>query len=327
MNEAFEPRFDHLLDDDHLEEYGRFQQHLGLLEDERRVSAFARAIAARAEGAVVVDVGAGSGVLGILALVHGARHAYLVEPSRKMGAYIDHLARMNGVADRVTRLPSTLEQLPADALPATFDLLVSETLSSCLFGFGSWDALPALAARVPDPKGLIPRRGTLYAALTDRELATRGPAAAGLRALTDAGLRCDLFEHTFRSAGNVYDKGVYLRACADGELRSAPVASFDLASPRPIRLDGAHLVAPASGTAVGLVLAWQVHLSDGPPPITLGSADPALTSWYPLYVPFPAPVRAPSLDVRMVLTRQDAPYPYAFRFWSGDVPLTHTLFW
>ena len=55
---------------ENFEEYGRFQQHLGLLEDTMRVGVYHAAIKASATDGrrVAVDVGGGSGVLTMCAL-------------------------------------------------------------------------------------------------------------------------------------------------------------------------------------------------------------------------------------------------------------------
>lgn len=73
MATSFEPDFRALLATraPTIEEYGRFQQHLILLEDRRRVSAFADAIEKCAPCGVVVDVGAGTGILALIALKRG----------------------------------------------------------------------------------------------------------------------------------------------------------------------------------------------------------------------------------------------------------------
>jgi len=179
-----------------LEEYGRFQQHLGVLEDAGRIGRFRSAIDTIPAGDVVIDVGAGTGVLGLLSLVRGFRHAILIEPSRKMGAYARHLAELNGFSDRVTVISARLEEVDFSLLPASIDMVVSETLSSLIFGFGSWDFMPALIDRLRDSRNVVPSRGRLLVAPVSRRMATRGPDSDGLQILKNSGLKIDLFEHT-----------------------------------------------------------------------------------------------------------------------------------
>lgn len=76
-------------------------EHAHMLLDRVRVDAFARAIAAVVRpGDVVLDVGAGSGVLAILAARAGARRVYAIERSGAVELARRHVAD-NGVADVV----------------------------------------------------------------------------------------------------------------------------------------------------------------------------------------------------------------------------------
>jgi len=309
-----------------LEEYGRFQQHLVLLEDAGRIASFRRAIESIPPGDTVMDVGAGTGVLALLALRHGFRHAILVEPSRKMATYARHLAALNGFESRVTVVESRLEDIALDSLPS-LDLVVSETLSSFIFGFGSWDALPQLARRVRDPRHVIPYRGTLLIAPVERAMASRGPDTDGLKLLAEAGVRIDLFERAFRSAGNVYDKASTARALARGEAVATELASFDFAASTPFSLSrGTTLRPPLGGAAVGALVFWDIQLSALRADDVFTNLDPRVTSWFPYYVAFRRPVDT-ATSVTLELVPCDAPYTYAFRLMGDGEPLTHTLYW
>lgn len=324
----FTPNFADLLERDgksSLEEYGRFQQHLVLLEDPGRIGAYLTAIRQAPPGDVVVDVGAGTGILGMLALKCGFQHAILIEPSRKMGEYIRHLATLNGVQDRITVIESTLEALRPAALPRSIDLIVTETLSSLLFGFGCWDALSGLAERLTDPRRIVPLRGRLFAAATHEPLATRGPSSDGLALLRDAGIVVDLFERTFRSGGNVYDKAVVARLLSEGILQPVQIASFDFTRSPQITLSGANVGNAGVRTYCGVVTFWEVDLATDSP-VTITNLDPRISSWYPFYVPFVKPIYGP-FDLRMKLVPFDAPYKYAFQFVSDDEDITNVLYW
>lgn len=308
-----------------LEEYGRFQQHLVLLEDAGRIGRFRSAIDTIPAGDVVIDVGAGTGVLGLLSLVRGFRHAILIEPSRKMGAYARHLAELNGFSDRVTVISARLEEVDFSLLPASIDMVVSETLSSLIFGFGSWDFMPALIDRLRDSRNVVPSRGRLLVAPVSRRMATRGPDSDGLQILKNSGLKIDLFEHTFRSAGNIYDKAVVACALADGTLQAAELASFDFGRNPPILLDGVK-VAPAPGRSVGIILFWDVQLAARAPEEQFTNLDPLVTSWYPYYIEFIRPIET-SVHLKLQLVPCDAPYTYAFRILADGEPVTNVLYW
>ena len=327
----FQPTFrqNDLTEPEHLEEYGRFQQHLGLIEDQERLKAFLGAITDAPIGEVVVDVGSGTGLLALVALKCGFGHAVLIEPSRKMCAYARHLAQINGVLDRVTIVERTLETVPENVLPSQIDLIVTETLSSLIFGFGSWDALPNLISRLSHQGTIIPVSGKLHAALATKDYATRGSGKAGLGLLQRAGIQIDLFERTFRSGGNVYDKSTVQSDLESGLLRPSLIASFDFRKSIPIRLEMTDLAAPVEACG-GLVLYWDVALSVNGSRTRISSLDPGLTSWYPFYVPFRDPIFVRSregLPIKMELHKIDAPYPYAFQFVSNGIELTNVLYW
>ena len=260
-----------------LDEYGRFQQHLILLEDYGRITGFKAAIESIPVGDVAIDVGAGTGVLGLLALAHGFRRAILVEPSRKMASYARHLARINGFDERITIIQARLEDVDFDSLPTTLDLIVSETLSSMLFGFGSWDVLPRLAERVRDRQNIIPNQGRLLIAPVAKSMASRGPDTDGLAIRREAGLSIDLFDRTFRSGGNVYDKEIVARLLATGEVHSAELASFDFQNASPISTERGAVFRPPEGGAVGALLFWDIQLSPCAPSVRFTWCGPLST--------------------------------------------------
>lgn len=312
-----------------VQEYGRFNQHLALLEDKIRVARFLEAIGLAPCGRTVVDIGAGTGVWALSALKRGFEHAFLVEPSIKMCRYASHLAELNGLADRITIIPKALEDIDADDLPDEIDLLVSETLSSVIFGFASWDALPGLAARVPKSGRVVPARGRLLAGLVSRDVSQRGPSHGGLKLLGDMGLELDLFDVTFRSGGNCWDKLGLLWELQRGNLAMNEIASFDFARMPVIALDGGTLEAPRDDVFVGAVLYWSVDMIEGGE-CTLASIDPELTSWSPPFVRFAAPVRllcGEMLPCAIGLEAVDHPYKYAIRLLSDGIPLTDRLYW
>jgi Ribosomal protein L11 methyltransferase (PrmA) len=311
-----------------IEEYGRFQQHVGLIEDGARVRAFCDAIGRSKGRGVVVDVGAGSGLLGVIALKCGYDRAILVEPSRKMCAYAEHLASLNGVRDRVTIVNSTLETVPSTVWPRSLDLIVTETISALIFGFTSWEALPALVKRLGPDGTIIPRSGRVFAALAERDYSTRSGASSGFGFLESLGVRIDLAARTFRSGGNVYDKAEVLADIRDGRLTPAPIAAFDFAKSAPFSMDGGRLLTSAA-PACGVVAFWEIELSAPESCVTITSIDPLLTSWCPFYIPFKEPLETmePSLLVRLEFRKVDAPYDNAFQLCGESGPLTHTLFW
>lgn len=133
-------------------------EHRAYLSDTVRLDAFRRAIEVTVRpGDVVVDLGSGTGVLGLFALRAGARHVYSIENSGmiEVGRAI---ARTNGVADRVTFIArhSTEVQLPEPA-----DVLVADLVGAMGFEIGMFGTY-ADARRFMKPGGrMIPRTVTM----------------------------------------------------------------------------------------------------------------------------------------------------------------------
>ena len=135
----------------------------GMIADERRFSAYARAVEAKVTpGSLVLDLGAGPGIMALLACRAGASRVYAVEPDN-----IIDLARLaaaaNGCADRVVCIQ---ELSTAIDLPEKVDGIVAD-LRGVLPLFGS--SIPSIIdarRRFLKPGGwIVAGRDTLWAAL------------------------------------------------------------------------------------------------------------------------------------------------------------------
>jgi len=137
--------------------------HQTLLADRVRNRAFAAALRARVRpGSAVMDLGAGSGVWGVLAARLGARRVVAVEKDPLLARVIERLAWENGVEDVLRVVEGDSRRLD---LPRSFDLIVSETVGSAAF---DEDIVPILAdarRRFLKPGGgLVPEGLALWAA-------------------------------------------------------------------------------------------------------------------------------------------------------------------
>ena len=107
--------------------------HLSMLVDEPRMRAFARAVRRSVRpGDVVLDIGAGTGVLSFLACSAGASRVYAVE----QGPVIElarGLSERNGFDDRVVFIN---DWSTAVELPELADVVVTETIGNAALDEG-----------------------------------------------------------------------------------------------------------------------------------------------------------------------------------------------
>ena len=112
--------------DEYFAEYGQLYDHVGMLQDHVRMQAYYDAIRLNAErhfkGKVVLDVGAGTGVLSVWAAKAGARRVFAVEATG-VASHAEALVEAHGLSDVVTVLNGRMEQLE---LPEKVDVLLSE---------------------------------------------------------------------------------------------------------------------------------------------------------------------------------------------------------
>lgn len=137
-------------------DYGR------MIADPVRTRTYARALeGAVRPGAVVLDIGTGTGIFALLACRYGARRVYAVEPGDVIQTARE-IARANGLEDRIVFLQDVSERVE---LPERADVIVADVRGALPF-FGR--AIPALMdahERLLAPGGvMIPRRDTVYVA-------------------------------------------------------------------------------------------------------------------------------------------------------------------
>lgn len=128
------------------------EEHRHYLADEARLRKYAAAIAHGVRpGDVVIDLGAGTGILGLLALRAGARRVYAIDASPALGL-ARAIVTANGMADRVVfiRDRSTHAQLPELA-----DVVVADQLGAFGYGAGVLEYFADARARLLKPSGRI----------------------------------------------------------------------------------------------------------------------------------------------------------------------------
>jgi precorrin-6B methylase 2 len=134
-----------------------------MIDDEVRMGAFREALAATIDpGSVVLDLGAGTGIMALLACRYGAKRVYAVEPSDALQVARETAAK-NGYSDRIICIQ---KRSAAANLPERVDVIVEDMRG----------ALPWCSTHIPDlidararflkPDGLIiPRKDTVFCAV------------------------------------------------------------------------------------------------------------------------------------------------------------------
>ncbi len=276
--------------------YAEIEVHRTMICDRVRTDAFRRAIDSVVHpGDVVLDVGAGSGILSAFAARAGAARVYAVERTA-----VAALAQQLAVANEVGKIVDVIHGDITDiVLPERVDVIVSEWLGG--FGIDEGMLVPVIAARDRwlKPGGImIPRSVTAWVALVhDRHLAE---TVAFLRD-TPYGLRFDdLVEKTVNEIS--YSGSFRHLAASDKRSDASRLWTTD-ASRIPIgEAQAPHeaetlLSVRTHGTANALALWFSAELA---PTISLsiGPGAPP-THWGMTTAPLRAPVElTPGTSVR-----------------------------
>jgi SAM-dependent methyltransferase len=267
--------------------YAEFEVHRSMICDRVRTEAFQRAIDAVVKpGDVVLDIGAGSGILSVFAARAGARQVYAVERTT-IAAFADELVAANGVANVVQVMQGDVTEID---LPEHVDVIVSEWLGG--FGIDEGMLVPVIAARDRwlKPGGvMIPSSVTAWAALVhDRYLAETVQCLQG----NPYGLRFDdliektvneiLYSGTFRHLAGQDKRSDASRLWTTDALR-IPLEQAQA----PHEAETA-LAIRNNGTANALALWFSAQVGPGVL-LSIGPGDPP-THWGMTTAPLRAPV-------------------------------------
>ncbi|CAH1393140.1 unnamed protein product [Nezara viridula] len=112
--------------------YGYLSQQQNMLQDYVRTSTYQRAVLTNSEDfrdKIVLDVGAGSGILSFFAVQAGARRVYAVEAS-SMAQHAETLVAANNVHDKIKVIAGKIEEIE---LPEMVDVIISEPMGYMLY--------------------------------------------------------------------------------------------------------------------------------------------------------------------------------------------------
>lgn len=150
--------------------YGYLSQQQNMMQDFVRTSTYQKAINGNFvdfNDKVILDVGAGSGILSFFAAQAGARKVYAVEASN-MAQYAQQLVAANNLSDRISVIAGKIEEIE---LPEKVDVIISEPMGYMLYNERMLETyLHAKKWLKPDGK-MFPSRGDLHVApFTDEAL-------------------------------------------------------------------------------------------------------------------------------------------------------------
>jgi len=110
----------------------------------------------RIQGATVMDIGTGSGILAFLAAQCGAKKVYAVDASPSCARLASRLSRANGFVGVVEVVPKHLEDITEHDIPrGSADVIVSELFSHFLVGELGLQAVTVAKERFLSPGGLV----------------------------------------------------------------------------------------------------------------------------------------------------------------------------
>ncbi|XP_026279262.1 histone-arginine methyltransferase CARMER isoform X1 [Frankliniella occidentalis] len=169
-NSAFACRTDDSSAIQYFQFYGYLSQQQNMLQDYIRTSTYQRAVLSNTvdfKDKIVLDVGAGSGILSFFVAQAGAARVYAVEAS-SMAQHAEQLVRANNLADRISVVAGKIEEID---LPEKVDVIISEPMGYMLFNERMLESfLHAKKWLKPDGK-MFPSRGDLHVApFTDEAL-------------------------------------------------------------------------------------------------------------------------------------------------------------
>lgn len=178
-------------DTDYFEGYGDLSIHVEMLSDFVRTDTYRRGImAAGIKDKIVMDVGAGTGILSMFAVQAGAKHVYSIEPSA-VASDMQEIINDNGYADKITIIRKMSEDLTLEDFDGNKpDFIVSEWMGYFLYFEGMLPSVIKARQMFGDTAKMLPSNGTLrLSLLTDEKYYDEGVTRWGDKTKNPWGLK------------------------------------------------------------------------------------------------------------------------------------------
>jgi len=276
----------------------RIEYHRTLIADEARNDAFFRALKAviKPGKTVVADIGAGTGLLGLMAAKLGAKEVFLFETAEVAGVAAQVLKANR--AKNCHLIPCHSTEFD-DRLAA--DVIVSETLGNYALEENIIATLADARARFLKSGGaIIPSRIVQHVApVTTRRIDEE------LRAWQRVGNGLDLAPAQTMTLNNVYVRLLQPSELLENGASAVAWDTVDLQRETRAKRKGQaewHLAKPA--TVYGFAVWWTIDLGSG---ISLSTAPSAPhTHWEQLYFPLSNPIKAKAREQVAVELRSNS---------------------
>lgn len=143
--------------------YGYLSQQQNMMQDYIRTSTYQRVIHSNISdfaGKIVLDVGAGSGILSFFAAEAGAKKVYAVEASN-MAEHAQRLIKSNNLEDVITVIAGKIEEIE---LPQKVDIIISEPMGYMLYNERMLETFLHAKKWLKDGGKMFPSRADLHVA-------------------------------------------------------------------------------------------------------------------------------------------------------------------
>ena len=260
--------------------------HVSLVKDNQRNDAFEAALIRNIKPDMrVLDVGAGTGLLAMMAARAGADKVYSCEVNPAMAAVAKEVVQANGFKDKITIITKNSKDIDGDTdMGGLADLVVAEILGSDLVCEHVLPAMRDVVTRLAKPGAqMIPQSGDIVVALAHWD--ELGKQQMGNTAGFDLSPFNQLQRPSFKLHGAI--PSLQLRGTA------ANLFSFDFSETK-IPHDRTTMNLVADGGLVNGVVQWIRLQMDAEGELENRPGPSATSSWACLFHPLPKPVETVS---------------------------------